>query len=69
MDTNTLTTAGVGTAFTVLAGIGYKIFRAVNHKQCKSKCCGKEMDMSLAIDEMPPTTTENPMKSKPKEEV
>ena len=54
MDNNTLTTAGLATTFTVLAGILYKIYMVVNHKRIRSNCCGKKMEASLDIEETTP---------------
>ena len=54
MDNNTLTTAGLATTFTVLAGIFYKIYMLVNHKRIRSNCCGRKMEASLDIEETTP---------------
>jgi hypothetical protein len=60
MDNNTLTTAGLASTFTVVAAILYKIFLVINHKRCKSNCCGKNLIASFDVEETtPPSNTRN----------
>ena len=54
MDNNTLSTAGLATTFTVIAGILYKIYMAINHKRIRSNCCGKKIEASLDIENTTP---------------
>jgi hypothetical protein len=54
MDSNTLTTAGLATTFTVAAVILYKVYLVVNHKRCKSNCCGRFFEASLDIENTTP---------------
>ena len=55
MDTNSSLFGGGMVATAVLvAGIVYK---AINHKHIRSKCCGKAMDMSIDIDDSTPAPT------------
>jgi len=54
MDNNTLSTAGLATTFTVIAGILYKIYMAINHKRIRSNCCGKKLEASLDIENTTP---------------
>lgn len=51
MNNDSFTTAGLATAFTVVAGI---IYKAVNHKRIRSDCCGKKMSASIDIEETTP---------------
>jgi len=45
MDTGT--TLGI---FGVLISVAGIIYSAINHKHIRSKCCGKEYDISIDID-------------------
>jgi hypothetical protein len=54
MDNNTLTTAGLASTFTILAGLLYKIYMVVNHKRIRSNCCGKKLEASLDIENTTP---------------
>ena len=49
---------GVGAAIVLTAGILYKVYTAVNHKHLRSRCCGKEFDASIDIDESTPKKAE-----------
>ena len=51
MNNDSLTTAGLATGFTVVAGILYK---AINHKRIRSNCCGKKIVASIDIEETTP---------------
>jgi len=51
MNNESLTTAGLATGFTVIAGILYK---AINHKRVRSNCCGKKIVASIDIEETTP---------------
>ena len=39
---------GIGAGVVVALGI---IYRVVNHKHIRSRCCGKEVDIALDVDE------------------
>jgi hypothetical protein len=54
MDNSQITTASVTAAFTVAAGILYKIYMAVNHKRCKSRCCNFDIENSIDIGNTTP---------------
>jgi hypothetical protein len=56
MDNQTLITASITSAFTVIVGILYKIYLIVNHKRIHSVCCNKICDTSIDIE----NTTPNP---------
>lgn len=49
---------GVGAAIVLSLGIIYKIYNAVNHKHLRSRCCGKEFDASIDVDESTPKKEE-----------
>jgi len=51
MNNDSFTTAGLATAFTVVAGI---IYKAINHKRIRSECCGKKIVASIDIEETTP---------------
>lgn len=51
MNNDSLTTAGLATGFTIVAGI---IYKAINHKRIRSDCCGKKMVASIDIEETTP---------------
>lgn len=42
-----------GTGGTIL-GVLILLYRTFNHKRCRSKCCGRDMDMSLDIEQTTP---------------
>lgn len=56
----------VGAGVVIALGVIYKVYQAINHKHIRSRCCGREIDASLDIDETGNTpvkitpATENP---------
>ena len=42
---------GLGAGIVVALGLTYKIYQAVNHKHIRSRCCGREIDAAIDIDE------------------
>jgi hypothetical protein len=56
MDNNQLTTAGLTATFTAIVGITYKIFRAVNGKKIHSRCCDRDIEMGMQVEDMTPPT-------------
>jgi hypothetical protein len=52
MDTNTAL-LGTGTGGTILT-ILYFIYKTCNHRRLRSKCCGRDLDMSLDIEQTTP---------------
>lgn len=52
MDTNTalLSTGTGGTILTIL----YFFYKTFNHRRCRSSCCGRNIDMSLDIENTTP---------------
>jgi hypothetical protein len=49
---------GIGAAIVLIAGILYKIYTVVNHKHLRSRCCGKEFDAAIDIDDSTPKNPE-----------
>ena len=55
MDTNSsLVGGGVVATAVLVAGIVYK---AINHKHIRSRCCGRALDMAIDIDDSTPAPT------------
>jgi hypothetical protein len=52
MDTNTALLSS-GTGGTLLMVLLY-LYKTLNHRRCRSKCCGKDLDMSLDIENTTP---------------
>jgi hypothetical protein len=56
MDLNSAySQAGVSASVIFAGGILYRIYRSVNGKRCRSKCCGYDMELDFKVDDMPPT--------------
>jgi len=50
--------AGITGSIVAAMGLAYKIYTAINHKRCKSKCCGYDIENSIDIgDTSPPHVT------------
>lgn len=43
--------AGTGAGIMVALGVLYRIYMAVNHKHLRSRCCGRELDAAIDVDE------------------
>jgi hypothetical protein len=52
MDTNTAL-LGTGTGGTII-GVLLLLYKTFNHKRCRSRCCGNDMDLSLDIENTTP---------------
>ena len=52
MDTNTAL-LGTGTGGTILT-ILYFLYKTFNHKRCRSNCCGKQLELSLDMENTSP---------------
>lgn len=67
MDTN-IALLSTGTGGTVL-GVLFLIYRTFNHKRCRSRCCGQNLDLSLDIENTTPPThhfvVNNPLPPRP----
>ncbi len=58
MDTPTLFTAGgIGTAFSV----AIYIFVRINHKRLRSRCCSRNIEISIDVDNTTPTLSSPPI--------
>lgn len=49
---NVFTQAGLSTGFLATVLI---IYKAINGKRCRSHCCGRQLEMDLKIDDLPPS--------------
>jgi len=57
MDLNNIfTQAGLSTGFIATILI---IYKAINGKRCRSHCCGRQLEMDLKIDDIPPSPNNN----------
>ena len=62
------TTGGVLGILGFLISGGGAIYAAINHKKIRFKCCGKDIDMSVDIDETKPKVKPKPKKKSSKGE-
>jgi hypothetical protein len=67
MDTN-IALLSTGTGGTIL-GVLFLMYRTFNHKRCRSKCCGQDLDLSLDIENTTPPrqnfVVNNPLPPRP----
>jgi len=55
MDLNSAySQAGITGSIIACMGIAYRIYTAINHKRCKSKCCGYDIENSIDIGDTTP---------------
>ena len=64
------TQAGITSSILFLSGVLYKIFKAINNKQCHSRCCNRDFDASIEVNDIPhyeqnPMTINGPMGKPP----
>jgi hypothetical protein len=52
MDIEIMKTAGVSTAFVTIIGVIWGIIRHINNKRCHSSCCGRDMDIVVAVNDI-----------------
>ena len=64
-----LSTGTTGTILTIL----YFVYKIINHKRCRSNCCGKKLELSLDMENTTPPENKdigfsmrNPIRSQPK---
>jgi len=57
---NPYVTGSIGATITVVLGIAYKIFQAVNHKRLRSNCCGKNLVLSVDVEATSPPQSRQP---------
>lgn len=55
MSESSSLTSGVigGVSFATIGGIAWAIYKLVNHTACRSRCCGRKIEVSLDIDRSP----------------
>jgi hypothetical protein len=53
---DSFSSGAVGASTIVVLGIFYKVYQAVNHKHIRSRCCNKQFDASIDIDDSTPKT-------------
>lgn len=47
---------GVGAGAVLALGVAYRIYLAINHHRVRSNCCGKQMVVSVDVEETTPPT-------------
>jgi hypothetical protein len=57
---------GIGAGAVVVLGIAYRVYLAVNHHRVRSNCCGKELVVSVDVEQ---TTPPQQLKIKVPEEI
>lgn len=57
------TQAGLTGSIVAALGLGYKIYTAINHKRCKSKCCGYDIENSIDIGDTTPPHVNVPIET------
>lgn len=50
------TSGGIGAGSMLALGIAYRVYLAVNHHRIRSTCCGKEIVVSVDVEETTPPT-------------
>ena len=62
MDLNSAySQAGITGSIVAAMGLAYKIYTAINHKRCKSKCCGYDIENSIDIGDTTPPQVSIPV--------
>lgn len=62
MDLNSAySQAGITGSIVAAMGLAYKIYTAINHKRCRSKCCNYDIENSIDIGDTTPTQVNIPM--------
>jgi len=51
-----VTSGGIGAGAVFALGIAYRVYLAVNHHRIRSTCCGKEVVVSVDVEETTPPT-------------
>lgn len=52
MDTNGVLIST--TTATTIFGVIVMVYKAINHKRCRSTCCGQKMEMSVDVEQTTP---------------
>ena len=50
------TSGGIGAGAVFALGVLYRVYVAVNHHRVRSNCCGKEVVVSVDVEETTPPT-------------
>jgi len=50
------TSGGIGAGSMLALGIAYRIYVAINHHRVRSNCCGREIVVSVDVEETTPPT-------------
>ena len=58
MDSNQYISGGVGASIVVALLILKQVYNTLNHKRIRSKCCGKDIEASVDIEETTPKDAE-----------
>ena len=45
---------GIGAGAVLVLGIAYRVYLAVNHHRVRSNCCGKELVVSVDVEQTTP---------------
>jgi hypothetical protein len=61
---SSIDTGNVLGIFAILFSIGGVIYTAVNHKRFRLKCCGKDLDVSVDVEDTSPTAQTKQTKTK-----
>jgi len=51
---NPYASGGIGAGAVVVLGIAYRVYLAVNHHRVRSNCCGKELVVSVDVEQTTP---------------
>jgi len=58
---------GIGAGAVFALGLAYRVYVAVNHHRVRSNCCGKEIVVSVDVEQTTPPTEKSTQKSEAKE--
>jgi hypothetical protein len=50
MDANTMSQVGMSGGVVSILAVSFGIFKYINHRNIRSHCCGKQMDMGIDVD-------------------
>lgn len=54
MENSLLTGSIGGVSVAGVLGIAFGIYKCVNHKRCRSACCGRKMEVSFDVESTTP---------------
>ena len=63
MDATTMSQVGMSGGVVGILAIAYQVFRFINHRNVRSHCCGKEVEVGIDVDTPPIQTI--PTETKP----